>query len=107
MSLKSDYRKTERRSYFELHEYSNLYRFMWSYVTLTTKDSKVGGVKERTLMVRELLRDLLLFLANTGFRYGTESRSLVGWEGAFIQRYIECDHDAQMNIVELIYRNLK
>ena len=76
ISLKNDGRKTERRSYFELHEYSKLYRFMRSYVKLTTKDSAVGGVKARTLMVRELLRDLVLFLANTGLRYGTESRSL-------------------------------
>lgn len=76
ISLKNDGRRTERRSYFELHEYSKLYRFMRGYIKLTTKDSAVGGVKERTLMVRELLRDLVLFLANTGIRYGTESRSL-------------------------------
>ncbi len=35
---------------------------------LTTKDSAVGGVKQRTIWVRELLRDLVLFLAIAFFK---------------------------------------
>lgn len=49
---------------------------MRKYVRLTTKDSPQGGVKGKTVQIRELLRDYVLFLANTGFRHGTETRNL-------------------------------
>ncbi len=74
--LKNDGRKGERRPYFELHEYQKLYRFLRNYVKLTTKDSPQGGVKGQTIMIRELLRDYVLFLANTGLRHGTETKNL-------------------------------
>jgi len=76
VAFKNDGKKCERRPYFELTEYQKLYRFMRKYVKLTTKDSPKGGVKNRTLQVREMLRDLVLFLVNTGMRFGTEIRSL-------------------------------
>lgn len=76
VTLKNDGKKGERRPYFELHEYQKLYRFMRHYVKLTTKDSPQGGVKELTIMIRELLRDYVLFLANTGLRHGTETKNL-------------------------------
>jgi integrase len=76
VSFKNDGLKGERRAYFELHEYQKLYRYMRKYVRLGTKDSPQGGVKGRTLMIRELLRDYVLFLTNTGMRHGTETRNL-------------------------------
>jgi len=76
VSFKNDGLKGERRAYFELHEYQKLYRYMRKYVRLGTKDSPQGGVKSRTLMIRELLRDYVLFLTNTGMRHGTETRNL-------------------------------
>lgn len=76
VTFRNDGKKGERRAYFELHEYQKLYRFMREYVKLTTKDSPQGGVKNQTLMIRELMRDYVLFLANTGLRHGTETKSL-------------------------------
>lgn len=76
VSLKNDGKRGERRPYFELHEYQKLYRFMRKYVKLTTKDSPQGGVKNQTVMIRELLRDYVLFLTNTGLRHGTETKNL-------------------------------
>jgi integrase len=76
VTFQNDGRRGERRPYFELHEYEKLYRFMRGYVKLTTKDSPQGGVKEQTIMIRELLRDYVLFLANTGLRHGTETKNL-------------------------------
>jgi integrase len=76
ISFRNDGKKGERRPYFELHEYQKLYRFMREYVKLTTKDSPQGGVKNQTLMIRELMRDYVLFLANTGLRHGTETKNL-------------------------------
>jgi integrase len=74
--LKNDGRKGERRPYFELHEYQKLFRYMRKYVKLSTKDSPQGGVKNQTIMIRELLRDYVLFLTNTGLRHGTETKNL-------------------------------
>ncbi len=76
LTFKNDGKEAGRRPYFELEEYRRLFRFMRKYVKLTTKDSKVGGVKQRTIWIRELLRDYVLFLANTGLRPGTETRYL-------------------------------
>ena len=76
VTLRNDGIKGERRPYFELHEYQKLYRFMRKYVRLTTKDEKKGGVTQQTLMIRELLRDYVLFLTNTGMRHGTETKNL-------------------------------
>jgi integrase len=76
ISLKNDGKKTERRPYFTLEEYRKLFRFLRGYTKLTTKDSPQGGVKNRTIYIRELLRDYVLFLANTGIRPGTETRYL-------------------------------
>lgn len=76
VTLKNDGQKGERRPYFELHEYQKLYRYMRKYVKLTTKDSSKGGVTNQTVMIRELLRDYVLFLTNTGMRHGTETKNL-------------------------------
>jgi integrase len=74
--LKNDGKSTRRRPHFEIDEYRQLFRFLRKYANTSTKDSPQGGVKERSIMVRELLRDYVLFLANTGLRPGTETRYL-------------------------------
>ena len=76
ITFKNDGKKTERRPAFDLQEYRQLYRFMRGYVKRGTGDSKKGGVTRRTLWIRELLRDMVLFLVNTGLRFGTETRGL-------------------------------
>ena len=56
--------KTVRRPAMNLIQYTTLYRFM-------RKWSKTGH-KKQTRMIREILRDKVLILANTGIREGTE-----------------------------------
>jgi integrase len=62
--------KTERRPNFTSDEYIELYKFMRSWV----KD--VDGKKEVTKQIREMMRDYVLVLANTGMRHGTETANL-------------------------------
>jgi integrase len=63
--LKNDGAKGNARADFTLDEYRQLYRFMRQWV----KQGKKGIITEK----RELLRDYVLILANTGMRHGTES----------------------------------
>jgi len=56
------------RPHFEIEEYRKLYKFM-------PKWSKTGR-KQKTRDIRELLRDYVLILANTGMRHGTETANL-------------------------------
>ncbi len=60
--------KTVRRPYFSEDEYRTLYVFMrkWSST----------GRKQLTRDIRTLLRDYVLFVANTGMRPGTETMNL-------------------------------
>ena len=66
--LKNKGDKTQRRPHFEKEEYKKLYEFMnhW-YKT---------GRKQKTRDIRELLRDYVLILANTGIRHCTETANL-------------------------------
>jgi integrase len=66
--LKNKGAKSERRPAFTIDEYRKLYRFMRSWV----KQGKDG----KSRWMRELLRDYVLILANTGMRHGTESYGL-------------------------------
>jgi len=59
----------QRRRNFSLTEYTKLHRFMRTWVI-----EKVHRNKTREM--RLLLRDLVLILANTGIRYGTETYNL-------------------------------
>lgn len=61
-------RDTQRRPDFSLDEYRQLFRFMRSWI----KEGKAGKSRD----MRELLRDYVLILANTGIRHGTESYGL-------------------------------
>lgn len=60
--------KVERREYFDGEEYAILYKHM-------RKWHKTGR-KQRTRDIRELMRDYVLILTNTGMRPGTESNNL-------------------------------
>ncbi len=60
--------KSERRPYFTREEYQELYKFM--------RDWHTTGSKQKTRDIRELLRDYVLILANTGMRHGTETANL-------------------------------
>lgn len=59
---------SERRPDFTLAEYTKLFRFMRNWI----KQGKDG----KSRWMRELLRDYVLILANTGMRHGTESYGL-------------------------------
>lgn len=61
-------RDAQRRPDFTLDEYRQLFRFMRSWI----KEGKAGKSRD----MRELLRDYVLILANTGMRQGTESYGL-------------------------------
>jgi integrase len=60
--------KSERRPAFTMDEYRKLFHFMRSWI----KQGKDG----KSRWMRELLRDYVLILANTGMRHGTESYGL-------------------------------
>ena len=66
--LKNKGAKGERRPYFTLDEYQKLYRFMRKWC----KDTN----RQDSLEMRELLRDYVLILVNTGMRPGTETYNL-------------------------------
>lgn len=66
--LKNKGAKSERRPDFSLNEYRQLYRFMRGWVK--------AGKDGKSRWMRELLRDYVLVLANTGIRHGTESYGL-------------------------------
>ena len=57
-----------RRPYFSIDEYQKLYRHMRSWCK--------EGRKEKSREMRELLRDYVLILCNTGMRAGTETYNL-------------------------------
>ena len=66
--LENKGRDARRRPDFTLDEYRKLYRALRRWV-------KEGRAGKSTLM-RELLRDYVLILANTGMRHGTEAQNL-------------------------------
>ncbi len=59
--------KSERRSDFTLEEYRYLVGFMRDWV------NDVEMKRSKSIAMRQLLRDYVLILANTGMRHGTES----------------------------------
>jgi hypothetical protein len=74
--LKNEGVSTKRRPYFDEDEVWKLRKAFDDYVLLTTRDSKVGGVKGRTIEIRQFLRNYAFFLVATGIRPGTEAKSL-------------------------------
>lgn len=67
-NLKNKGKKSERRPAFTLDEYRHLYRFMRGWI----KEGRNGKPR----MMRQLLRDYVLILANSGARHGTEMYNL-------------------------------
>ena len=66
--LKNKGVQSERRPAFTIDEYRKLFHFMRSWI----KQGKDG----KSRWMRELLREYVLILANTGMRHGTESYGL-------------------------------
>ena len=80
--------KTSARPAFTLAEYRTLVRKLHRWAK---KDRK--GEKAKSKMMRELLWDYVLVLANTGIRHGTEAQSLKWsdvefWKGDDKQNYL-------------------
>lgn len=66
--LKNDGEKAVRRPTFSLDEYSDLIRYMRKWVT--------SGKKGLITQKREIIRDYVYFISNTGIRPGTETAGL-------------------------------
>ena len=58
--------------YFPDKEYRKLCNFMWRDLEKSTKLLNTDGFDQRSYDIRELLRDVVLILANTGIRCGKE-----------------------------------
>lgn len=70
----NDGTKTESRGSFTLEEYETIYKGLRSWPKATSN--------EKTAATREVLRNYVLILANTGMRHGTEALNLK-WSNLF------------------------
>jgi len=77
LDLRNRGTKAERRADFTLEEYRKLYRYMPKFI----KNSRDGKSHD----MRELLRDYVLILTNTGIRHGVEAQSL-RWKQVRIEK---------------------
>lgn len=93
--------KSERRADFTKDEYLQLLRFMRVWV----KEGKDG----KSRWMRELLRDYVLILANTGMRHGTESYGLKWKHISFFEakgrQFILMNVDGKTGKRELVARH--
>lgn len=100
-SLKNDGGKSKPRPAFSKSEYKSLTSFM------TTWCKK--GHMQRTKDMRELLRDYVLILANTGMRHGTEALELkwkhIQWITSDGERFLQFTVDGKTGKRELIARH--
>jgi integrase len=84
-ALQNDGKKSEPRPAFTKSEYKSLTSFM-------VKWCKTGHM-QKTKDMRELLRDYVLILANTGMRHGTEALNLkwkdIQWITTDGERYLQ------------------
>jgi integrase len=96
-------RKSERRSDFTLEEYKQLIEFMRIWVKQT------DGKRDKSVEMRELLRDYVLILVNTGMRHGTESYGLkwkhLSWYDANGEKVLMISVDGKTNQRELVARH--
>ena len=107
--------KSERRSDFTLDEYRALVAFMRDWI------NEVEMKRKKSIAMRQLLRDYVLILANTGMRHGTESYGIkwkhLSWhvdegrrvlmisvDGKTKQRDIVARHNC-INFFKRIHRN--
>ena len=84
--FKNEGRKSERRPHFDCEEVKVLRDFMNQYVRLSTEDFKTGGVTQRSIAIRLLLRDFVEFVLFTGARPGTETSHLK-WKHISVRRH--------------------
>jgi integrase len=100
-ALQNDGTKSEPRPAFTKTEYKTLTSFM------TTWCKK--GHTQRTKDMRELLRDYVLILANTGMRHGTEALGLkwkdIAWITTDGERYLQFTVDGKTGKRTLIARH--
>jgi hypothetical protein len=66
----------KRRLHFTDKEYRKLCNFMWRDLEKSKKLLNTDGFDQRSYDIRELLRDVILILANSGIRCGNELLSL-------------------------------
>jgi integrase len=95
--------KAESRDAFTLDEYQQIYRGLRQWTGT--------GHRKKTQEIREVLREYVLFLANTGIRHGTEALSIkwsnVRYYTSLIdaQRYLEVAVDGKVGKRSLIARD--
>lgn len=99
--LENKGRDAQRRPAFSLDEYEKLYRGLRRWAK--------QGRKGKSRAMRELLRDYVLILANTGIRSGTEAQNL-RWRHVKVikdndQLYLEVSVDGKTGRRQLIARH--
>jgi integrase len=100
-ALQNDGTKSEPRPVFTKTEYKTLTSFMATWCK--------KGHTQRTKDMRELLRDYVLILANTGMRHGTEALGLkwkdIAWITTDGERYLQFTVDGKTGKRTLIARH--
>lgn len=99
--LQNEGSKSKARPAFSKTEYKSLTSFMTSWCK--------KGHMQRTKDMRELLRDYVLILANTGMRHGTEALELkwkdIQWITMDKERYLQFTVDGKTGKRDLIARH--
>jgi integrase len=99
--LQNEGSKSKPRPAFSKTEYKSLTSFMTSWCK--------KGHMQRTKDMRELLRDYVLILANTGMRHGTEALELkwkdIQWITMDKERYLQLTVDGKTGKRDLIARH--
>lgn len=84
-NLQNDGAKSEARGHFSVTEYNSMTKYIINWVK--------RGHTEKTRQMRELLRDYVLILTNTGMRHGTEAMGLkwkhIEWIRVGGDRYLQ------------------
>ncbi len=99
--MKNNGAKGTAREAFSLSEYKSLTSYMPHWVD--------KGHTEKSKMMRRLLRDYVLFLANTGIRHGTEAMGLrwrdIEWITKDGQRYLQLTVNGKVGKRQAIARH--
>lgn len=95
--------ESDRRSDFTLEEYRKLVVFMRDWV------NEVEMKRSKSIAMRQLLRDYVLILANTGMRHGTESYGIkwkhLSWHVDEGRRVLMISVDGKTKQRELVARH--
>ena len=87
-----------RRLHFDDKEYRKLCNFMWRDLEKSKKLLNTDRFDQQSFDIRELLKDVILILANSGIRCGNELLSLK-WKNLYIVTQNEIDSIA-FNLVK-------